>query len=93
MTTWLPCHGSIAAMNFWAPSLPSATSLVPLFAQDRIVVGGGIAAAREFVLEPAKASYLEHASPQYRGTDVVGSPFEGWEGMIGAASLFLSPLT
>jgi hypothetical protein len=24
---------------------------------------------------------------------VVGSPFEGWEGMIGAASLFLSPLT
>ena len=68
-------------------------SLVPLFAPDRIVVGGGIAAAREFLIEPARASYIEHASPQYRGIGVVGSPFEGWEGMIGAASLFLSPLT
>lgn len=67
-------------------------SLVPLFAPNRIVVGGGIAAAKEFLLDPTRASFVEHASPQYRGIELVGSTFEGWEGMIGAASLFLSPL-
>jgi glucokinase len=68
-------------------------SLVPLYAPDRIVIGGGIAAARELLLDATRASFLEHASPQYRDIEVAGSPFEGWEGMIGAASLFLSPLT
>jgi len=68
-------------------------SLVPLYAPDRIVIGGGIAAAGEHLLDPTRASFVEHASPQYAEIDVVGSPFEGWEGMIGAASLFLSPLT
>lgn len=66
-------------------------SLAPLFAPDTIVVGGGIAAAGEFLLEPTRESFLTHASPQYR-PKVVGSLFGGWEGMVGAASLFLSPL-
>jgi hypothetical protein len=31
--------------------------------------------------------------PEFRDhTRVVGSSFEGWEGLIGAASLFLDPL-
>jgi glucokinase len=67
-------------------------SLVPLYAPDTIVVGGGIAAAGELLLEPTRKSFLANASPQYHGISVVGSPFEGWEGMVGAASLFLSPL-
>lgn len=65
-------------------------SLSPLFAPDRIVVGGGIAAAADLLLEPTRASYRVHASPQFaEKVQVVGSSFGGWEGMIGAASLFL----
>ena len=67
-------------------------SLSPLFAPDRIVVGGGVAGAGELLLEPARASYRAHAAPEHRDrVQVVGSSFGGWEGMIGAASLFLDP--
>ncbi len=68
-------------------------SLSPIFSPDRIVVGGGIATAGELLLEPARASYRTHARPEFREkTQVVGSSFEGWEGVVGAASLFLNPL-
>lgn len=85
-----PSQNVLAETGWWVGL--GLASLVPLFAPDRIVVGGGIAAAREFLIEPARASFFEHASPQYRGISIAGSPFEGWEGMVGAASLFLSPL-
>jgi glucokinase len=68
-------------------------SLSPIFSPDRIVVGGGISAAGDLLLEPTRASYHTHVQPEFREkTQVVGSSFEGWEGMIGAASLFLDPL-
>jgi len=68
-------------------------SLSPLFAPDRIVIGGGVAAAGEFLLDPVRTSYLVHASDEFRErVEIVGSAFEGWEGMIGAGSLFLEPL-
>jgi glucokinase len=68
-------------------------ALSPIFSPDRIVVGGGIAAAGDLLIGPTKASYLEHARPEFREkTQVVGSSFEGWEGIVGAASLFLDPL-
>lgn len=68
-------------------------SLSQLFAPDRIVVGGGIAAAGEFLLEPARMSYRLHAAADFKDTvQIVGSTFDGWEGMVGAASLFLEPL-
>lgn len=68
-------------------------SLSPLFAPDRIVVGGGIAAAGDALLEPARASYRSHASPDFRDrVELVGSTFGGWEGIVGAASLLLDPL-
>jgi glucokinase len=68
-------------------------SLSPLFSPDTIAVGGGISAAGELLLESVRASYHTHARPEFRDhTRVVGSSFEGWEGMIGAASLFLDPL-
>jgi glucokinase len=68
-------------------------SLSPLFSPDRIVVGGGIAAAGELLLESVRTSYHTHVRPEFRETTrVVGSSFEGWDGMVGAASLFLDPL-
>ena len=68
-------------------------SLAPLFAPDMIVVGGGVAAAKDLLLEPTRASFRSHAAPELaRKAEIVGSSFEGWEGMLGAASLFLDPL-
>ena len=68
-------------------------SLAPLFAPDVIVVGGGVAAAGDVLLEPARASYRAHAAPELaRKARIVGSSFEGWEGIVGAASLFFDPL-
>ena len=68
-------------------------SLSQVFAPDRIVVGGGIAAAGELLLEPVRASYGTHARPEFReSTQVAGSSFDGWEGIVGAASLLLDPL-
>ena len=68
-------------------------SLSPIFSPDRIVVGGGIAAAGELLLDATRASYRTHARPEFREkTQVVGSSFEGWEGIVGAGSLFLAPL-
>jgi glucokinase len=68
-------------------------SLAPLFAPERIVVGGGVAAAGELLLGPARASFRTHAAPGFRDRiEIVASGFNGREGMIGAASLFLDPL-
>lgn len=65
-------------------------SLAPLFAPDRIVVGGGIAAAGALLLEPARSSFRAHAAPALAaGARVVGSSFDGWEGTLGAATPFL----
>jgi glucokinase len=68
-------------------------SLSPLFAPDTIVGGGGVAAAAELLLEPTRASYRQHAAPGHRDTvRITGATFDGWEGMVGAATLFLDPL-
>jgi len=68
-------------------------SLSPFFAPDRIVVGGGVAAAGDSILEAARMSYRIHAANEFKdNVKIVGSSFDGWEGMIGAASLLLDPL-
>ena len=67
-------------------------SLSPIFSPDRIVVGGGIAAAGELLLAPAQESYRTHARPEFAKTGVIGSSFNGWDGIVGAASLFLDPV-
>jgi glucokinase len=67
-------------------------SLAPIFAPGTVVVGGGVAAAGEPLLEPARASFREHASPDFAAVHIAGSSFDGWEGMIGAGSLLLDPL-
>lgn len=67
-------------------------SLSPLFAPDTIVVGGGVAAAGDALLEPTRASYRSHASPAFRdAVRITTSSFGGWEGVIGAGSLFFNP--
>jgi len=68
-------------------------SLSPIFSPDRIVVGGGIAAAGDALLDPTRESYRQHARPEFaEHTEVIGSAFDGWEGLVGAASLFLDPV-
>jgi glucokinase len=68
-------------------------SLSPLFAPDAITIGGGMAAAGELLMAPTRASYHEHAAPDHgRKVRITGSSFHGWEGMVGAACLILSPL-
>lgn len=68
-------------------------SLSPLFTPDRIVVGGGVAAAGPLLLEPTRASYRAHAAPEFRDkVQVVGSAFDGWEALVGAGSLAIEPL-
>ena len=67
-------------------------SLVPLFTPDTIVVGGGVAAAGELLLEPVRASFGAHAGDDYQNVRIAGSKLEGWEGMLGAASLVFVPL-
>jgi glucokinase len=63
-------------------------SLAPLFHPDTIVVGGGVAGAGELLLKPVRAAFHAHAGDDFRDrVRIVGSALEGWEGMLGAASL------
>jgi glucokinase len=68
-------------------------SLSPIFAPDTIVVGGGLAAVGEILIEPARQTYNEEAANDFRGkVKLAASSFDGWEGIVGAGSLALSPL-
>src|SRR6266550_4253068 len=68
-------------------------SLSPTFAPEKFVIGGGIAAAGNLLVDSAKQSFDEHAGDAFRGKiEIVASTFDGWEGMVGAASLALAPL-
>ncbi|HEV7255795.1 MAG TPA: ROK family protein [Mesorhizobium sp.] len=65
-------------------------SLAHLFQPDRIVIGGGTATVGEPLLKPAWESFLSNASPHFaEGVPVVSARFNGHEGVIGAAGLFL----
>jgi len=68
-------------------------SLSPIFAPDKIVVGGGLAAAGDLLIAPTRESYDQHVADDFRGkVPILGSTFEGWEGMVGAGSLALASL-
>jgi glucokinase len=68
-------------------------SLSPLFAPDTIVVGGGVGAAGDRLLDATRASYRDHAATEHRDrVRILGSSFQGWDGIIGAASVVLSPM-
>jgi glucokinase len=68
-------------------------SLSPIFAPEKIVVGGGLAAAGDLLIDAARASYTEQVGDEFRGkVPISASKFDGWEGIVGAGSLALSPL-
>jgi glucokinase len=90
-------NGDAAAINALAETGHllglGLASLSPIFSPDKIVIGGGIAAAGNFLLEAARKSYNHHAADEFRDkVAIAGSTFEGWEGIVGAASLALAPL-
>lgn len=85
-----PASDAIAETAKWLGL--GLASLSPLFAPDRIVVGGGVAAAGDLLLDSVRTSYRLHAAPDFRDSvGIVGSSFRGWEGMIGAALGALRP--
>jgi len=68
-------------------------SLSPVFAPDLVVVGGGIGAAGDLLIDPARRSYDASVANDFKGKcRIVGSNFEGWEGVVGAASLAFAPV-
>jgi glucokinase len=67
-------------------------SLTPLFAPDRIVVGGGVSASGNLLMRPVRKAYATHVAPEFRNTEIVSSSLHGWEGMVGAASIVFDPM-
>lgn len=67
-------------------------SLAQIFAPDRVVIGGGLAAAGDALIRPARESFRKQAGDDFRDrVEIVCSTFDGWEGIVGAASIALSP--
>ena len=68
-------------------------SLSPIFAPDQFVIAGGISTAGDLLVEPTRRSYEEFVATDFKGKcSIVGSRLEGWEGVVGAASLAFAPL-
>jgi len=83
------CVNALAETGRWLGI--GLASLAPLFAPERIVVGGGVGSAGDFLLEPARRSFRRSAGDAFRDSvEIVGSTLGGWEGLVGAASVLLS---
>ncbi len=63
------------------------SSLANIFNPDVIVVGGGVMAAGELLLGPARAEVVARALPPMNDTPVVGAELGPEAGMIGAATM------
>jgi glucokinase len=68
------------------------SSLANIFEPDVIVVGGGVAAAGDLLLEPARGELRARALPPMSGTPVVPAALGPEAGMIGAAEMALEEL-
>jgi predicted NBD/HSP70 family sugar kinase len=65
-------------------------SLAPIFAPDRIAIGGGLAEVGGPLLEPAEESFRSTAGRFYHQHVDVRQSVLGWKaGVIGAATLAL----
>ena len=70
------------------------TSLVNIFNPEVVVIGGGVIAAGELLLEPARAEVAARALPPSRDeVRIVAAHFGVEAGMIGAATLAYEGLT
>lgn len=67
-------------------------SLANIFEPEVIVVGGGVMAAGELLLEPAREELLARALPPMSRTPVVAAQLGPRAGMIGAATMALIEL-
>ncbi len=63
------------------------TSFANIFEPDVIVVGGGVIAAGEMLLAPAREVVRAHALRRMNETPVVAAELGNRAGMIGAAAL------
>ena len=68
------------------------SSLANIFDPDVIVIGGGVMAAGELLLEPARAELQARALPPQNQTPVVAAELGPDAGMIGAATMALDEL-
>lgn len=68
------------------------SSYANIFNPDVIVVGGGVSAAGELLLEPARAELRARALPPMNATPVVPAQLGPDAGMIGAAAMALVEL-
>jgi glucokinase len=57
-----------------------------------IVIGGGVAAAGDLLLEPARAEVVTRSLPPMNRTPVVAAEFGPEAGMVGAAVMALEEL-
>jgi glucokinase len=64
------------------------TALVNIVSPTRVVVGGGITQAGDFLLEPARAVVRERAfPPQHRKSEIVPAALGDLSGLYGAAAM------
>jgi glucokinase len=69
-------------------------NLTNIFNPEMIVVGGGVIAAGEMLLEPARAEMLRRALPPSRdAVQIVAAHYGAEAGMVGAAALALDGLS
>ena len=68
------------------------SGLANVFEPDVIVVGGGVMAAGELLLGPAREELRARALPPMNQTDVVAAELGAEAGMIGAATMALETL-
>jgi glucokinase len=82
-------HAAVRAIALIGSRLGVAiTSLVNIFNPEVVVIGGGVIAAGELLLEPARAVVAERALPPSRDeVRIVPARFGVEAGMIGAAAL------
>jgi glucokinase len=62
-------------------------SFANIFEPEVIVIGGGVIAAGDLLLEPARAELRQRALPPMNGTPVVAAELGADAGMIGAAAM------
>jgi glucokinase-like ROK family protein len=69
------------------------TNMINFMNPDRIIIGGGVAKAKEFILTPLKDVVRGHAlTPEARETDIVLSKLGDQGTVIGAVTLVLKSL-
>lgn len=87
-------EAAIAVLDLIGTRLGVAfANLVNIFNPEMIVVGGGVIAAGEMLLEPARAEMLRRALPPSRdAVQIVAAHYGAEAGMVGAAALALDGL-